>query len=126
MATGNYTTKPMMLSLYPLHIHILPCIHSFNPPPHTPMLCTLRDAAGAGTVYSFGRVAARIDTDRYELAFRGHSIVVATERHIDLHSWIRVYGTVRAGILRPVFVDRLSGMDINLLEKAIGHIREQL
>lgn len=90
------------------------------------MLRLLDSPVEGKAVYSFGKVQGKAGCGKYEVAFHGRSIVIATEKHLEPGMWIRMYGTFRSGVLRTVFVGRLDGVDINLLEKAVRHVAEHL
>ena len=73
-------------------------------------------------VYSFGKVIDKLEDNKYMLESHNNSTVIATKSHIEVGTWIRVYGTFRSGILQTVFVGRLSGVDINLFERAVVYM----
>ncbi|KAH9410910.1 hypothetical protein HK407_09g15050 [Ordospora pajunii] len=77
-------------------------------------------------VYSFGKVTAMLENNKYILASHDTSVVMSTKTHLEVGAWIRAYGTFGSGILRTVFVGRLTGVDINLFERAVACIHSRM
>ncbi|AHL30142.1 uncharacterized protein Eint_081405 [Encephalitozoon intestinalis ATCC 50506] len=90
------------------------------------MLSLLDRPIEGKTIYSFGKVESRLGSGRYKVVFKERSIIMATEKQLDIGSWVRMYGMFRSGILRTIFVGGLSGVDINVLERAIEYVKQHL
>jgi hypothetical protein len=90
------------------------------------MLSLLRTPQENERLYSFGKVTAKLGGSRYELSFRDRRIVISTEKEVRVGTWVRIYGTCRRGSVRTRLVETLSGLDINLLERAVSYVTKKL
>jgi hypothetical protein len=90
------------------------------------MLSILKQPQDGKKLYTFGKITRRLGNGRYELSFKNNSVTVDAYRHIEINTWIRIYGTYKDGCVRARFVEKLGGLDINLLERAVSYITQKI
>lgn len=83
----------------------------------------LQEVSGEGKLYSFGKVSAILSKKVVEVTFRGFRQEVKTNCLLAPGDWVKFYGKLEGGMIVPIFVLKLEGFDIDIMEKGIEYIR---
>jgi hypothetical protein len=76
-----------------------------------------------GKVYSFGRVS-KINDKEYVVEYKNSNFVIKTQEKYKIGDWVVFYGVFNNGVVQAEYVENISGVDVNILERFVNFLED--
>lgn len=85
------------------------------------MLNFLTNFNKSGKIYSFAKIVS-IGNFEVTVAYKNSSKIIKTEQIYNKKDWVIFYGYLEENTIYPEYIEKISGIDVNILERFINFL----